>query len=95
MDPSGVSYPSQSAYNYVLNNPLGATDPDGRDVALLNDRSGAAGAGHNAVVVGNDNDGWVYYSKDGPGKYTRSEYKTFKSSEIQMMPKDMMRLLGL
>ena len=50
-------------------------DPDGRDIIQLLDPDGGRSAkpilnkipfGHAAVLVGNDSDGWLYYSNDGP-----------------------------
>ena len=52
-------------------------DPDGRAVIVLNRSYGAGGMGHNAVMIGNDKDGWIFYSKDGPGVNTRIEFETF------------------
>jgi hypothetical protein len=52
-------------------------DPDGEDIVLLNRSYGAFYEGHNAVVVGNDKDGWILYSKDGLNVNTRNPYKTF------------------
>lgn len=56
-------------YGYVANDPINAFDPDGLDVRYLND-SGAASYpggpyGHSAVIVGSDDVGWTYFSKDG------------------------------
>jgi len=81
-DPLAEKYPSWSPYNYALNNPLKYVDRDGRDVVILNDPQGAYGFGHNAILIGNDNKGWIYYSRDGraddgSSKYTRQEFKTF------------------
>ncbi len=56
---------SLNRYSYCINNPLIYHDPNGHDYILLNDPTGAGGAGHNAVLVGSDKNGWTYYSKDG------------------------------
>jgi uncharacterized protein RhaS with RHS repeats len=78
VDPLADKYPSWSPYHYTLNNPLRYLDPDGRDVVVLNDEDGAVfGAGHNAVVVGNDDDGWTYYSYDGDGEYTTESFDSY------------------
>ncbi|MCB0490486.1 MAG: RHS repeat-associated core domain-containing protein [Cyclobacteriaceae bacterium] len=37
VDPMGKKYPSVSPYNYVLNNPVNAYDPDGKDVEVHKD----------------------------------------------------------
>ena len=68
-------------YGYMRDNPLGGFDTDGHDAVILNDSRAAYGAGHNASVVGNDKDGWTYYSKNGglgTSGNTRTEFKTFK-----------------
>ena len=56
------------------NNPVKYIDLDGRDIILLNRESGAFGFGHNAILIGNDTDGWIYYSKDGYSGNTRQKF---------------------
>lgn len=80
-DPLAIKYPGWSSYSYALNNPLIVIDFDGRDVIILNDQQAAYGFGHNAILIGNDKTGWVYYSKDGRANDGRSEYtrKSFRT----------------
>lgn len=58
-----------STYGYVANNPFGATDINGLDIAVAIDRDAVptffGSAGHSATLVGTDAKGWTYYSKDG------------------------------
>lgn len=74
------------AYQYCGQNPVKFVDPDGNDFILLNDSDAAFGYGHNAILVGNDIDGWVYYSKDGgDDNNIRIEFDTleeFQNSEV-------------
>ena len=49
----------------------------GRDIVLLNRSYGAKGNGHNAVMIGNDKDGWTLYSKDGLTVNTKTAYASF------------------
>ncbi|HQG41421.1 MAG TPA: RHS repeat-associated core domain-containing protein [Spirochaetota bacterium] len=67
-----------NVYCYGGLNPVKFVDPDGNDIILLNKSYGAAGNGHNGVLIGNDNYGWHYFSKDGIGSaaHNHATYKT-------------------
>lgn len=55
VDPMGEKYYGWSRYNFVLNNPMGNIDPDGRDVILLINAKAPFGShmgGHSAVLIG-------------------------------------------
>jgi len=69
---------SLNLYAYVQNNPLIRFDKDGHDFIILNDSKGAEGEGHNASLVGNDKQGWTYFSANGYGKgVSMDNFKTF------------------
>ncbi len=69
---------NMDVYHYAGNNPVKLVDPDGNDIILLNKSKGAIGHGHNGVLIGNDKNGWFYFSKDGAGKLNQNA-KYFKS----------------
>jgi len=52
-------------YGFVSNNPVNAIDPLGLDVIVLNDSRAVVGAGHSSILVGSNETGWAYFSKDG------------------------------
>jgi RHS repeat-associated protein len=58
-------YASLNPYNFVANTPLMAIDPDGKDIIILKNSSGAHNSGHGAVLIGDNENGWNYISKDG------------------------------
>jgi len=64
-DPKEFGAGDYNLYRYCHNDPINKTDPTGLDLILLNDSQAADKNGHNSVVVGNDKDGWMYFSKDG------------------------------
>lgn len=80
IDPLWEKYAAWTPYHYAADNPLGVVDPDGRDIIILNNQDAAYGFGHNGLIVGNDEDGWVYYSKDGEVdgemRYTEIRFKS-------------------
>lgn len=84
LDPLASKYPLWSPYQFVDGNPVRTIDIDGRDIIVLNDREGARGTGHAAVLIGSDETGWTYISKDGASNgsgYGRSKFviATFKT----------------
>ena len=68
IDPLSENYYSWSPYVYVANNPLKYIDPNGKDIVVLSASSGAGGLGHMAILVGSEEKGWTYISKDGTSK---------------------------
>ena len=70
-----------------MNNPLKYIDPDGRDIIVLRNSAGAGPGNlveHAAVLIGNNDKGWTYISKDGyagislgsQSKYVVQSFKT-------------------
>jgi len=76
VDPHATSYLSISPYSYVNNNPLSSIDPDGRDLIVLSAPNHVGGLGHAAVLIGNEQTGYRYYSKNG----TTDNYRAFGRS---------------
>jgi RHS repeat-associated protein len=64
-DPHSSNYYAISPYVYVGDNPIDRIDPDGRDIVVLNAPSHVSGMGHAAVLIGNPQKGYNYYSKNG------------------------------
>jgi RHS repeat-associated protein len=65
IDPMFNKYPALTPYCYGANSPEYIKDDDGRDIIVLSEPKGANGFGHAAVLIGDDNNGWYYYSKNG------------------------------
>lgn len=63
VDPKSSKYPNASPYNFVLNNPTNAIDPDGRDVVFLIDKEGASGKGHMGMLFQDKSGGWNYFTQ--------------------------------
>jgi len=73
-----------SPYLYAGNgyNPLNGVDFDGLNITALNDKEGAGGFGHNAVLIGNKKIGYFYFSRDGKsGDVSRNVTLWFKSKD--------------
>ena len=68
-DPAGFGGGQNNFYAYVGNGPLSGVDPLGKDIVILNASGGAEGFGHNAELIGNNQEGYVYMSKDGVGSF--------------------------
>jgi hypothetical protein len=64
-DPLFAKYPMISPYVGMANSPIYIKDVDGRDIIVISAPKGAGGFGHAAVLIGNDESGWVLYSKNG------------------------------
>ena len=76
-----------NVYHYGGNNPVKYIDPDGRDIIkLLDPARGRANIpilnkiafGHSAALVGDNENGWLYYSNDGP---TSTDVQWFASED--------------
>jgi RHS repeat-associated protein len=67
-DPLGL-VAGTSTYNYSKSSPLTLFDPSGLDVAVVVDNNAVdilgKKAGHAGFLIGNDQDGWDYYVKEG------------------------------
>jgi RHS repeat-associated protein len=80
-----AEYPKLSPYNLVDNSPLNSIDGDGRDIIILcTNKRNRNLTGQQAIVVGNENDGWVYYSFDG----FESEGKKIDKGELNSNQKE-------
>jgi RHS repeat-associated protein len=83
IDPLADTFAILSPYNFVANNPISSIDPDGRDIIVLahgrrtDDPEAGHQVGHQAVLIGNDKDGWKFYSFDKDKKDGDSENDNF------------------
>jgi len=69
----------KSPYIGMGNMPIVAIDPDGGDIIILGDSEAVLGGlGHSAVLIGNDIDGWRYFSKNGTEGFSKPYGKNYK-----------------
>jgi len=71
VDAHSKNYPAISPYVFVGNGSLNAIDPDGNDIIVLFASDAAGGAGHGAVLIGNEENGWFLFSKNGTTEHGR------------------------
>ena len=79
-------YQTDNPNNSLTFNAPNFIQPD--DIIVLGNSAGANGYGHQAVLVGNEEKGWIYISKDGAegsgdgwgkSRYIVKTYKKIKS----------------
>lgn len=82
MEPKYDKYLGFSSYLYSFNCPTMLRDKDGRDIIVLHSTNSKVH--HMAILVGNDEKGWTYISKDGgglvkdPSIYVKREFNSIK-----------------
>jgi RHS repeat-associated protein len=85
-DPIGESG-GLNLYGYVANGPTGDIDPLGHDVIVLLASKAVWWQGHIATLIGNNETGWYYYSRNGydrspwlfgPGDFSRDYFRAFE-----------------
>jgi RHS repeat-associated protein len=90
-DPIGFAGGQWNVSMYVGNDPVNYTDPSGLDAIILFDpnarAAGTATVGHPALLVGDDNKGWQYFSFHAGNGLTntdnleRERFKTLKDAK--------------
>jgi RHS repeat-associated protein len=83
-DPLGLFSGQISTYSYAESNPMLYSDRKGEDVVVLEDSGSVYGTfGHIAVIIGNDQSGWTYFSKNSsaPSDSTAVGFRNFQDFE--------------
>src|SRR5947207_4077203 len=84
-DPAGERA-SPNLYAYGDNNPPNSIDPSGLDVIVLFASKAVARQGHIATLIGSNETGWTYFSRNGydtwpwlfgRGDFSRAQFDTF------------------
>jgi len=68
IDPHYYKYPKNQPFQFAGNYPLIASDFEGKDIIILLDKDAAGNLGHQAILIGDNINGWTYISKDGSPK---------------------------
>lgn len=85
-DPIG-EYGGVNMYSYVVNGPISSVDPLGYDGIVLFASKAVWRQGHIATLIGNNQTGWYYYSRDGydrlpwffgAGDFSKDYFATFE-----------------
>jgi len=82
VDPMASMYPGISPYAYVMNNPMNATDPDGRTVYYVNGELVYDDGEDNALVVHTTQDIIDGFTKDGETNWDRVRNDDRTTTEI-------------
>jgi hypothetical protein len=86
VEPLITKYPNHSSYLTFANSPIQYSDIDGKDIIVLRNSKGANNLGHGAVLIGDNEKGWTYISKDqfeGSAFGSQSKFVVMKFDNIE------------